>query len=389
VSDDYCTRVIDDLSVIGRARWDALVASDLHAGVFLRFDFLHALHDTGCAAPRAGWAPQFLTLWRGDLLVGAVPLYAKGNSYGEYVFDWGWAEAYQRHDMAYYPKWLAAVPFTPVGGSRLIAADDTARALLAEALVATAQASGLSSLHVLFAPPAQIDLLAARGLMVRRGVQFHWRNAGYADFDAFCAQLTQPKRKKVRAERRKVAEAGVTLQRLTGHEITRDDWRFFHRCYKHTYAMHWSTPYLNLAFFERIGHALPEHMLLVVARRDGEPIASSLGIYDAQRLYGRYWGALAEVPCLHFEACYYQMIDFAIERQLAVFEGGAQGAHKLARGLDAVQTLSAHWIADPQMRAAIGRFIERESDQVEHTLDELHEHRAFKSDGGLAAGETA
>jgi predicted N-acyltransferase len=213
-------------------------------------------------------------------------------------------------------------------------------------------------------------------------VQFHWRNAGYADFDAFLAALAQPKRKKIRAERRKVAEAGVRLVRKTGALITRDDWRFFFRCYRNTYAAHGSTPYLNLRFFERLGETLADHLLLVVAERDGHPIAASLGVFDTaggkSRLYGRYWGTLAEVPCLHFEACYYQMIEFAIERRIAAFEGGAQGAHKLARGLDAVATRSAHWIADPQMRAAIARFVARETGQVEHTLDELHEHRAFK-----------
>jgi predicted N-acyltransferase len=386
LSADYRTQLVSDLAQIGRARWDALVDADPDSNVFLRYDLLHALHETGCAVPRAGWAPQYLTLWRGDALAGAVPLYAKGHSYGEYVFDWAWAEAYQRTEgagPAYYPKWLAAVPFTPVGGSRLLAVDEAARARLADALVELAQSSGLSSLHVLFAPRAQIDLLAARGLLVRHGVQFHWRNDGYADFDAFLAALAQPKRKKIRAERRKVAEAGVRLVRKTGAQISRDDWRLFFRCYRQTYAAHWSTPYLNLRFFERLGEALADHVLLVVAERDGQPFAASLGIHETtgarSRLYGRYWGTLADVPCLHFEACYYQMIEFAIERGIAVFEGGAQGAHKLARGLDAVETLSAHWIADPQMRAAIARFIACEADQVEHTLDELHEHRAFKA----------
>jgi len=386
LGDDYRTQLVSDLAAIGRARWDALVESDPDANVFLRYELLHALHETGCAGPRAGWAPQYLLLWRGAQLAGAVPLYVKGHSYGEYVFDWAWAEAYQRSEragMAYYPKWLAAVPFTPVGGSRLVAVDDAARARLADALVAHVKASTLSSLHVLFAPRAQIDLLAARGLLVRRGVQFHWRNAGYADFDAFLSALAQPKRKKIRAERRKVAEAGVRLVRKTGAEITRDDWRFFFRCYRSTYAAHGSTPYLNLRFFERLGEALADHVLLVVAERGGQPIAASFGVFDAtggtSRLYGRYWGTLAEVPCLHFEACYYQMIEFAIERHIDVFEGGAQGAHKLARGLDAVETRSAHWIADGQMRAAIARFVAREADAIEHTLDELHEHRAFKT----------
>lgn len=387
MSAEYRTQLVSDLAIIGRARWDALLAADADVSVFLRYDLLHALHENGCAAPRAGWAPQYLTLWRGEALVGAVPLYAKGHSYGEYVFDWAWAEAYQRAGMSYYPKWLAAVPFTPVAGTRLIAVDNAARAALADALVALAQASDLSSLHVLFAPRDQAELLRTRGLLLREGVQFHWRNPGYASFDAFLAQLAQPKRKKIRAERRKVAEAGVTLQRKTGSAITDDDWQFFYRCYAHTYRTHWSTPYLNLAFFRRLGETMAEHILLVLALRDGAPIAASLGVFDltqpTRRLYGRYWGALEEVSCLHFEACYYQMIEFAIEQRIDVFEGGAQGAHKLARGLDPVPTWSAHWIADPQMRAAIARFVDRERDQVEHTIDELNEHRAFKTAGSL------
>jgi predicted N-acyltransferase len=377
-------QVVADLSTIGHARWDALLASDADASAFLRYDFLHALHDCGCAAPRSGWAPQFLTLWQGESLAGAVPLYAKSHSYGEYVFDWAWAEAYQRAGREYYPKWLAAVPFTPVGGTRLIARDESTRERLADALVALAEDSGWSSLHLLFAPRTQIDLLAARGLLLREGVQFHWHNAadGYPSFDDFLSRLSQPKRKKVRAERRKVMEAGVTLLRKTGDEITDEDWRFFFRCYTHTYRAHWSTPYLNLAFFRKLGETMGGHLLLVLAYRDGQPIAASLGMFDDRRLYGRYWGALEEVSCLHFEACYYQMIEFAIERRLQVFEGGAQGAHKLARGLDPVPTWSAHWIADPQMRAAIARFVDRERDQVEHTIDELNEHRAFKAASG-------
>ncbi|MCU0952016.1 MAG: GNAT family N-acetyltransferase [Burkholderiaceae bacterium] len=385
MSGEYRMQVMADLAEIGRARWDALLASDPDASIFLRYDLLHALHETGCASPRAGWAPQYLVLWQGDALAAALPLYVKGHSYGEYVFDWSWADAYQRAGIAYYPKWLAAVPFTPVGGTRLIAADDRARAALADAALALAAQSGLSSLHLLFAPRAQVDLLAARGLLMREGVQFHWRNAGYADFDAFLAQLAQPKRKKIRAERRKVADAGVTLTRRTGTAITDDDWQFFFRCYAHTYRMHGSAPYLNLPFFRRLGQSLPQNMLLVTAHRDGAPIAASLGVIDdstsQRRLYGRYWGALEDVSCLHFEACYYQMIEFAIAQRIDIFEGGAQGAHKLARGLDPVPTWSAHWIADPQLRAAIARFVARERDSVEHTIDELNEHRAFKAGG--------
>jgi predicted N-acyltransferase len=373
---------VSDLGTIDHATWDALVLRE-GAGPWLRHAFLHALQLSGSVGGNTGWAPQFIVLRRGDELVAAAPLYEKMHSYGEYVFDWAWAEAYQRYGMRYYPKGLVAVPFTPVGGARLLARDAPARGALVDALLAHAREQRWSSLHVLFAREHEMALLEQRGLLMRQGVQFHWHNRAepYADFEAFLGALTQPKRKKIRAERRKVQEAGVTLVRKVGREITVADWEHFHRCYCATYAAHWSTPYLNLDFFLRLGESLPEHLMLVRAEQRGVPLAASLGVFDATRLYGRYWGTLQPVDCLHFETCYYQMIDFAIERRLAVFEGGAQGAHKLARGLDPVPTRSAHWIADVQMRDAIGRFVARESDSVEHTIEELNEHRAFVDRG--------
>lgn len=381
MSRDYRTQLCADIASIGRDDWNALLAGDAHANPFVRHECLHALEASGCVGQRSGWTPLHLTLWRGDRLAAAVPLYVKSHSFGEYVFDWAWADAYARHGLAYYPKLVAAVPFAPVAGTRLLATDDDARDALADALLAHARASGVSSLHVLFAPAAQIERLATRGMLVRRGVQFHWRNAGYSSFDAFLAALAQPKRKKIRAERRQVAQAGVALERRTGDAITAAEWDFFQRCYRATYAAHGSTPYLNRDFFHRLGEAMPQHLLLVIARRDGRPIAAALGIFDESRLYGRHWGAVEHVSCLHFECCYYQMIEFAIERKLAVFEGGAQGAHKLARGLDPVATASAHWLAEPAMHAAVARFLARESDAVEDTLDELNEHRAWRRIG--------
>jgi hypothetical protein len=383
---DYCTRIERDLARLDPRAWDRLVEADPHGNVFLRHAFLHALQASGCASAATGWTPSYLTLWRGAMLAGAVPLFRKDHSYGEYVFDWSWAEAIQRAGVAYYPKWLAAVPFTPVGGARLIALDVAAREVLAGELLALARASGLSSLHVLLAPADTVARLAAHGLLARRSVQFHWRNAGYADFDAFLAALAQPKRKKIRAERRKVREAGVEVQRLTGSAITEADWVLFHRCYRATYAAHLSSPYLNLDFFLRLAETLPEHLLLVRARRGRRPIAAALGVFEAApgraRLYGRYWGALEPVDCLHFECCYYQMIEFAIERRLAVFEGGAQGAHKMARGLDPVTAWSAHWIARPDLHAAVARFLRRETAHIEEAIDELQEHRAFAAGAG-------
>ncbi len=375
---NYRTRIVADLASIDRAQWDALAVAGAHGNVLLSHAFLQALAASGCARDSSGWTPAYLTLWDGASLAAAAPLYLKAHSWGEYVFDWSWAQAYQRVGLAYYPKWLVAVPFTPVAGTRLLARHEDARAALADALLAHAEQSGLSSLHVLFAPDAEIALLAARGMLVRRGVQFHWHNRGYTNFDDFLAALAQPKRKKIRAERRKVAEAGVTLERRTGRAISESDWAFFHRCYRATYAAHFSTPYLNLDFFLRLAETMPQHLVLVLARRGGKPIAAALGVFDA-RLYGRYWGAVEHVPCLHFECCYYQMIEFAIERRLAVFEGGAQGAHKLARGLDPIPTWSVHWLARPDMHAAVARFLEREAHEVAQAIDELNEHRAFKT----------
>ena len=380
---DYCTRIVDDLATIDRATWNALVMASGRGDPFVRHEFLHALHVTGCASPRSGWEPQFVTLWRGDQLTAAVPLYRKHHSYGEYVFDWAWASAYQQHGIEYYPKWLAAVPFTPVPGTRLIARDSSARDVLARTLVSRARASDLSSLHVLFAQPDEIERLAAAGMLTRRAVQFHWLNRDYSCFDDYLAALSQPKRKKIRAERRKVTAAGVTFDRKVGGEITEADWQLFTRCYATTYAAHYSTPYLNHRFFLQIAQSMPETLLMVVARHQRRPIAAALALFDRERLYGRYWGALEFVPCLHFETSYYQMIEFAIERHLKVFEGGAQGEHKLARGFEPVTTYSSHWLAHPAFADAVGRYLRRETGGIEEYFDELNERSALRT---LATG---
>lgn len=312
-----------------------------------------------------------------------VPLYRKSHSYGEYVFDWAWADAYRRNGLRYYPKWLAAVPFTPVPGVRIAARDPAARGAAIDALLSLARDSSLSSLHVLFPLDEEADALREAGLLLRHGVQFHWRNDAYPDFEAFLATLAQPKRKKIRAERRRVAEAGVRIRHLHGTQIRASDWHSFMRCYEATYASHLSTPYLNREFFERIGRAMPEHLLLVVAERHGAPIASALFVHDDERLYGRYWGAIEQVPMLHFELCYYQAIEIAIAMRLRVIEGGAQGEHKLARGFEAVPTTSAHWLAEPAFADAVERFLAREDRQVGDYLDELRERSPYR--GGASS----
>jgi predicted N-acyltransferase len=373
-------RVLADLSELGAQRWNAL-AGDRNP--FIRYEFLQALHECRCASAETGWQPHYLVLVEraSDRPAAAVPLYRKDHSYGEYVFDWAWADAHQRHGFAYYPKWLAAVPFTPVQGARLLAVDALAQAALASRLLAFAAESGLSSLHMLFLPQREASLMAAHGLLTRRSVQFHWFNRGYRTFGDYLHALVQSKRKKVRAERRRVAEAGVKFARKPGSDITDDDWRFFAHCYALTYAAHHSTPYLNLRFFRQLGATMPDNLLLVIARKAGRPIAAALALHDERRLYGRYWGAVESVPCLHFEASYYQMIEFAIERGLEVFEGGAQGEHKLARGFEPVTTYSSHWLAHPAFGSAVERYLEREAGGIDAYVDELNERSALRATG--------
>ena len=376
-------RVLDDLSGVDAADWNRLAGGH----PLLSHEFFHALHQTGCAAAASGWLPQFLTLWEHGTPAGgssraatrlraAMPLYLKSHSYGEYVFDWAWADAYQRHGLAYYPKLLAAIPFSPVSGPRLLAADDADRAALVRAALALAQST--SSLHVLFPQPAEAVLMQSAGMMLRTGVQFHWSNPGYASFEEFLAQMSHDKRKKIRQERRKVREAGVSFRWLRGGKIGEADWALFARCYQLTYRAHRSTPYLNLEFFRRLGQTMPQNVLLIVAELAGKPIASALNLYSRETLYGRYWGALQYLPCLHFETCYYQALEFCIEEKIQVFEGGAQGEHKLARGFLPVKTLSAHWLAHPEFSGAVERFLEREHRGIENYVDELNEHSPYK-----------
>ncbi|PRF23645.1 GNAT family N-acetyltransferase [Burkholderia multivorans] len=382
---DYRTGILSSPAEVAADEWNALLARDAQPTPFLRHEFLDALHVARCAVDETGWSPHFVTLTdaRTGRLAAAAPVYAKQHSYGEYVFDWAWADAYQRNGLSYYPKLLCAVPFTPVQGTRLLAVDDDARRRLAATLLAFAEQSDASSLHVLFPTGDEARLLESMGMMLREGVQFHWVNDGYRHFDDFLGTLEQKKRKNIRAERRKVRDAGVTFRRLTGERITDADWRFFTRCYRQTYREHYSSPYLNLDFFRAIGATMPENLLLVIAEADGQPIASALAVYrrgehGGGTLYGRYWGALEHVPCLHFETAYYQLLEFCIEAELDTFEGGAQGEHKLARGFLPTVTHSAHWLAHPAFADAVAHFLERESEHIHAYVDELREHDPFR-----------
>jgi uncharacterized protein len=370
--------VVDTLKHVPASEWNRLAGSD----PFLSHEFLSALHETGCASAGTGWTPQFVLLRSNGQLTGAMPLYLKDHSYGEYVFDWSWADAYYRHGIAYYPKLLSAIPFTPVSGSRLLAATDSDRDRLIAAALQLARSLRVSSLHCLFPPRAQADRMQSHGMTLRHGVQFHWMNQGYHTFDDFLGALNHSKRKKIKQERRKVAEADVKFSWLEGDEITERDWAFFNRCYRQTYREHRSTPYLNLEFFLRLGRALPQHTVLILARRAGAPIAAALHVRHGDKLHGRHWGSVEYLPVLHFECCYYQAIEYCIARGLAVFEGGAQGEHKMARGLMPSPTCSAHWLARPEFAQAIEQFLAREARGMERYMDELNERSPFREVDG-------
>jgi len=368
--------VAASIAAAAAPEWNALSGGN----PFLRHEFLSALHETGCASPNSGWAPQYLLIRERGKLTGAMPLYLKSHSYGEYVFDWSWADAYNRHGLEYYPKLLSAIPFTPVTGPRLLATSERDRERLVAGALELARECRVSSFHCLFPAEADLETLAARGMLIRHGVQFHWTNAGYATFDDFLASFNHDKRKKIKQERRKVREAGITFEWREGPDIGDAEWAFFYRCYARTYREHHSTPYLNLEFFRRIGEAMPENLLLIVAHRASRPIAASLEVHDGKRLYGRYWGAVEHHPVLHFETCYYQVIEYCIARGIEVFEGGAQGERtKFARGLMPVQTSSAHWIARRDFAAAIENFLEKETRGIAHYIDELNERQPFRA----------
>ena len=372
-------KIIENLADIPASQWDALAGDH----PFLSHAFFLALQESGCATSQTGWRAQFLTLWQDGQLAGAMPLYQKTHSWGEFVFDWAWAEAYQRHGLDYYPKWLSAVPFTPATGPRLLAATAEVRKALIRAALTLARESGASSLHCLFPDQAQAREMAQEGLMLRRGVQFHWRNPGYAAFEDYLAAMSHDKRKRIRQERRKVHEAGIRFERLRGRQITAPHWAFFHRCFSHTFRQHRSPLPLNLDFFERIGAAMPDHLLLVIATRNGEPIAAALNFHNRHTLYGRSWGALEYHPGLHFETCYYQAIEFCIEQGIALFEGGAQGEHKLARGFLPETTWSAHWLAQPEFARAVEDFLDHEGRSLDDYVENLNASSPFRRPLGV------
>jgi len=360
-------RVVTRIAELPADAWNALAGDS----PFVQHAFLDALETTGCVGTPIGWEPVHLALFRNDRLEAAMPLYVKHHSWGEFVFDWSWADAYRRQGLAYYPKLVCCVPFSPVPGPRLLAKNDADRATLIQAALKLTRDLNCSSFHILFPTKPDHAALNATPLMHRSGFQFHWNNAGYAHFDDFLAAMTHDKRKKIRQERKKLDKLGVTFRWVEGRDSTDADWDHFMRCYADTYARHRSDPHLNRAFFADLRTNLPDNLVLIIADRNGIPIACSFCIKDSQRLYGRHWGTLEYVPGLHFETCYQQGIEYAIAHGLQVFEGGAQGEHKLARGLVPTATHSWHWLENDEFRKAVDRFLERETDAIGHYMNEF------------------
>jgi predicted N-acyltransferase len=420
------TRMFDGVQQLPAETWNDLLSRQGEPTPFMRHEYLAALESSASATDRTGWICRVVTLWQSEggqeILLAACPLYVKTHSYGEYVFDWAWARAYEQHGLPYYPKGVLAVPFTPVPGPRLLVRSPQWRLPLVQAVRAFAEEAQLSSLHLLFSQAADRLACEQDGWMVRSTVQFHWKNVTptlgtdvsslppeggrFRDFDDFLASLNQEKRKKIRQERRKVGEAGVRFQVRQGRQITAEDWAFFYRCYERTYLEHGNPPYLTPGFFQSMAQHMPENWVLFIAERQGRRIASSLiavskpsssvsglknqkneeipapgapvSIAHQATAYGRYWGALERVDCLHFEACYYQPIEWCIAHGFARFEGGAQGEHKMARALLPVVTPSAHWIAHPAFADAIGRFLDREGEGMRGYVEELQAHSPLR-----------
>jgi uncharacterized protein len=384
--------VVPRIAAIRASDWDACARGADSRGnaarpdnPFITHAFLHALEESGSATRATGWLPQHLVLEDGaGGVAGCMPCYLKSHSYGEYVFDHAWADAYERAGGDYYPKLQAAVPFTPVTAPRLLVREGPDRAgrqaLLLQAAATLAARLEASSLHVTFPTREEWELARSLGFLQRNDQQFHWGNENYQSFDDFLAALASRKRKSIRGERKRAIEGGIEIEWVTGADLTEAHWDAFFAFYIDTGSRKWGSPYLTRAFFSLIGETMRDEILLVLAKRDGRAIAGALNFIGGDALYGRYWGALEEHPCLHFEVCYYQAIDFAIAHKLARVEAGAQGAHKLARGYLPVQTYSAHWIRDPGLRRAIAGYLKRERLAVAHEIALLGEESPYRKE---------
>jgi len=376
----------ESLAEIGAADWDACACPEAMAGgrpedPFTTYRFLKALEDSHSVGTGTGWMPRYPSVQQGADLIACAPLYLKSHSQGEYIFDHNWAQAYERAGGRYYPKLQIAVPFTPVTGRRLLTRpgfETVGRAALMQGAVELAERGGLSSLHLTFCTEAEVVAGTALGLMARRSQQYHWVNRGYADFEAFLGDLSSRKRKAIRKERARAQGFGGEIVTLTGDQIQLAHWDAIWTFYQDTGARKWGTPYLTRAFFDLAQERLRDDMVLVLALRDGHPVAGAMNLIGASALYGRYWGCLEDHPCLHFELCYYRAIEFAIERRLRRVEAGAQGEHKLARGYLPVPMHSLHWLRDPGFAEAVAHYLEAERAAVDQDIEILTTYGPFR-----------
>ncbi|MBU3621655.1 GNAT family N-acetyltransferase [Polynucleobacter sp. CS-Odin-A6] len=382
--DPFQLRVLKSISDVEEHQWNALLSPD--SGPFLKYAFLHTLEKTGCVGRNTGWQVAHLIVENAQAeLIGAMPLYLKQHSYGEFVFDWAWAQAYEQNNLPYYPKALSAIPFTPVRGARLLASgrydEASIREVLVTGLKTLVNQNQLSSAHVLFPELSELEELQKQGFMLRDSVQFHWHNRDYQDFEQFLSALTMKRRKNIRRERTEVRNSQMAYRHIPGSTASAEDWSFFYRCYENTYAEHHSSPYLTEECFQLLGQAMPENFHLIIASRNEKPVASSLLVIDrlTSKAYGRYWGAIEYIPCLHFELAYYQSIEYCIKEGIQTLEGGAQGEHKMARGFLPTTIQSAHWIEDPGFSKAVKRFLDREHEGMAAYVDELEQHIPLKS----------
>ena len=367
--------IVNSLSGIKAEDWNSLNGNSLVTS----FEFLSALEDTANVGGDSGWSPTHLIATDSNKLVGAVPLYIKTHSYGEYIFDWAWADAYHRSGLEYYPKLVSAVPFTPVTGPRLLASDPLIKHALVSATLSFARENKLSSLHCLYPQMDDLHTWEQAGCLMRKSIQFHWTNQAYESFEHFLSYMKSAKRKKIKQERKKIVEDGITFNVISGDQASDTEWQFFYDCYQHTYAIRGTNPYLNFDFFLELKKRIGKSILIIIAMRSSNRIAAALNLLSDDTILGRYWGANEYVPGLHFETCYYQTIDYAIQQGYKTFEGGAQGEHKLSRGLEVVSTHSAHWLAHPQFSDAVENFLAREGSAVSKYHDNLTTRAPFKT----------
>ena len=377
---------VDSIAEIGQEPWNGLAGTQ---NPFTRYEFLYALESTGCTSQQTGWTPHHVVVRKpcvdaSDGLVAVMPLYLKTNSWGEYVFDWSWANAYQSNGFDYYPKFVTAAPFTPSCGRRLFfkSSEDQSEiaALIAEKVMEKAGVIGASSWHVLFPEQDEHELLKDLGIQARIATQFHWKNRDYESFDDFLADLNSRKRKSIRRERKQVNDQSISFRRTDGAEITDQQWADFYLYYQSTYLARGMQGYLKRGFFKLLAATMPEQIFMVNAEKDGQDIAAALFFRNHEKLFGRYWGCTEHHPCLHFELCYYRAIDFAIEQGLDRVEAGAQGEHKLARGYLPAETYSLHWMRDAGFAEAIAHYLEAERNAVEEDIEILTSYGPFRKD---------